>query len=172
MTTPKILQCHSRGDKRYSPFCCYVLAFGRERSIEDHYQSCKVFQSPEGLIQARDWREAKDWQKAINKGGKGYERVGFVLPNGLSLGNSNSKVDDLIIQYYIALWLKYLRSYPELIEYARTFDEFADPFKGKFPFCQADVIRLVAREGVNALRPMCQEVLELIKAHKHSNSKH
>ncbi len=65
----KILQCHSQGDKRYSPFCCNVKAFGENRSIENHYQSTKLFQTPKGLIQARDWREAKDWQKAINKGG-------------------------------------------------------------------------------------------------------
>ncbi|AFZ11567.1 hypothetical protein Cri9333_0624 [Crinalium epipsammum PCC 9333] len=165
----KVLQCHSRGDKRYSPFCCNVKAFGENRSIENHYQSTKLFQTPKGLIQARDWREAKLYQKPINKGGEGYERVAFVLPNGLELGNSNNKVNDLIIQYYIAIWWKYLRSHPELIQHAQKFDEFTDPFKGKFPFCQADVIRLVAHDGVNALKPMCKEILELIKEHKLKN---
>lgn len=30
----KVLQCHSRGDRRFSPFCCFVEAFGQKDSIE------------------------------------------------------------------------------------------------------------------------------------------
>jgi hypothetical protein len=31
----KILQCHTKGDKRFSPFCCYISAFNLTKSIED-----------------------------------------------------------------------------------------------------------------------------------------
>lgn len=37
----KILECSSRGDKRFSAFYAKVEVFSKLDSIENHYQSCK-----------------------------------------------------------------------------------------------------------------------------------
>jgi hypothetical protein len=148
----KTLQCHTKGDQRFSPFCCYVEAFGIKRSIEDHYQSAKRF---ENQPNPNNWRDAKAYQKM------GIKRIGFELPNGLWLPPETNKTTDLAVQYYIALWYKYLRLNPHLIEYASQFDDFVDIFKGKFPFCQADVIRQSVQHGIDSLKPMCEDFLKL-----------
>ncbi len=146
------------GEKRFSPFFCWLEAFGVKRSIEDHYQCAKVFELSRCVT---SWRQAKEYQKAGVKqtgwliGGVEYQ----IKPNDSEF---SYKLDDWGIQWYIALWLKYLKLNPELVEVAKKFDDYEDPFKGRFPFCQADVIRKAAREGVESLRPMCQELLEVI----------
>jgi O-acetyl-ADP-ribose deacetylase (regulator of RNase III) len=148
----KILQCHTKGDKRFSPFCCYISAFNLTKSIEDHYQSAKRF---EGKPAPKNWREAKALQKA------GIKRIGFELPNGIWLPPDTNNTTDLAIQFYIALWYKYLKLNPHLIAIASEYDEFADIFKGKFPFCQADVISKCVKEGVESLKPMCADFFNL-----------
>jgi hypothetical protein len=89
----KILQCHTKGDKRFSPFCCYVEAFKVTRSIENHYQCAKRFK---GMPHPQSWRDAKQWQK------RGIERICLELPNGLQLPPDSKQVTDLAIQWYIA----------------------------------------------------------------------
>lgn len=148
----KILQCHTKGDKRFSPFCCYLSAFNLTKSIEDHYQSAKRF---EGQKPPQNWREAKAYQKA------GITRIGFELPNGIWLPPDTNNTTDLAVQYYIALWYKYLKLNPHLVEYASQFEQFEDIFKGKFPFCQADIIRQSVKYGVESLKPMCEEFMTL-----------
>lgn len=155
----KVLQCHSRGDRRFSPFCCFVEAFGHTNSIENHYQRAKVF---DGNLVPKDWRDAKQWKKS------GLKQVGWhigslrlpCLSNQEGIGFA---LNDFGIQFYIALWHKYLRSNKTLITIASQFDEFEDPFRGTFPFCQADVIRQCVREGIDSLRPMYDELHSLLK---------
>lgn len=146
----KILQCDSRGDQRYSPFFCPVSAFGVVKSIEDHYQTAKVFVGTDGrLVHPQDWREAKQYDKA------GWTRHDhFRLPDGRFC-----PARFLIFGWYAALWVKYLDEHPELVEYARQFDEFADRFKGTFPLCQADCVRLYVKQGRAALVDRCREFL-------------
>ncbi|MDB9315610.1 hypothetical protein PN462_21030 [Spirulina sp. CS-785/01] len=148
----KVLQCHSKGDLRFSPFFCQVSFAGVKRSIETHYQCAKRFKF---APIPKSWKEAKDYQKA------GFERLGFQLPNGLYLPPDTYEVQDLAVQFYIALWYKYLRLHPQLIEYASQFDEFEDIFKGQFPFSQADVIRQAVQEGIESLKPLCSDFLNL-----------
>jgi hypothetical protein len=81
----------------------------------------------------------------------------------LWLPPDTSKVTDLAVQLYISLWLKYLLQHPKLVAIASEYDEFVDIFKGSFPFCQADVIRKVVQDGVESLKPMCEEFLELCR---------
>jgi O-acetyl-ADP-ribose deacetylase (regulator of RNase III) len=150
----KILQCHTKGDKRFSPFCCYLSAFNLTKSIEDHYQSAKRF---EGKPAPKNWREAKAMQKA------GIKRIGFELPNGIWLPPDTNNTTDLAVQYYIALWYKYLKLNPHLIEYASQFEQFEDIFKGKFPFCQADIIRQSVQHGIESLKPMCEKFMTLCR---------
>lgn len=160
----RILQCHSKGDTRYSPFFCYVESFGMRRSIEDHYQSTKVFLNVKNgdVVKAGDWRMAKFYQEKKNT--RTYSRLRFELPNGMDLGNSNGYTEDLVIQYYIALWYKYLKNNPDLLVIAAEYDDFEDPFKGKFPFCQADVIRQASKHGLETLRPMFRQLERMIRA--------
>lgn len=172
----RILQCHSRGDGRFTPFNCYVEAFGRKDSIENHYQCAKVFDIGElvGVRQElsvpKDWRQAKNWKSS------GCIQVGWKIGGhnfDIKLNTSERysfALDDWGIQYYIMLWYKYLRGKPELIRVASEFDGFEDIFKGKppkqFPFCQADVIEKVVGEGLESLRPMCKELWDYLVNHK------
>lgn len=156
----RVLQCHSRGDKRFSPFCCPVTAFGVHKSIEDHYQSSKIFENGEvveGELQPANWREAKRLQKAGKR--QVAWRIGHIkiVPVRNASGDSFT-LADFGIQFYIGLWHKYLLANPHLVEIAREFDEFEDPFRGKFPFCQADVIRQCVSHGIDSLKPMYAEL--------------
>lgn len=166
----RFLQCHSRGAKEYSPFFCSVEAFGETRSIEDHYQSTKVFRMPQGhFIKASDWREAKALQDYKPLHGEDLilpQRVGFELPNGLKLGNSNVVVEDLVIQWYIALWHKYLRRNTHLIDAAQGYDGFEDIFEGAFPFSQAKVIEKCVKDGIHSLYPMYSGLREALATHQ------
>lgn len=152
----KILQCHTKGDKRYSPFCCYVEVCNYNDSIENHYQCAKRFEN--GFI-PKNWKDAKLQNKL------GVKRTHFELRNGLILPPDTKLVTDLAVQFYILMWYKYLRQHPELIEYASEFDEFNDIFKGAFPFCQADVIEKSVKDGVESLKDMCSEFIVLFRNH-------
>lgn len=61
------------------------------------------------------------------------------------------------------LWVNYLDNNPELVEYAKQFDEFNDIFKGKSLNCQADVVRQYIKEGRQSLVDDYQEVMDMFK---------
>ena len=166
--TSKILECHSRGDTRFSPMFCEVQAFGRFDTIENHYQRTKRFRHKETgkEVQARNWKEAKKLQTDHAN----YEHKGFYLPNGFYLGNSSSKEDDLVIQWYILLWVKYLTKHPELIEEAKNYDIFVDIFEGKFPYSQAKVFRDVSKYGIKFLKNKGEELVHILKEYGNGNS--
>jgi hypothetical protein len=154
----RILQCHSRGNQNYSPFFCSVRAFGVVDSIENHYQCAKRFQ---GCPAPRNWRDARKYKH------QGFRQVAwqigkYRLPVKTDESGTSFAVDDWGIQYYIALWHRHLSEHPEKVEFAQQFDEFEDPFKGNFPFCQADVMRVVAWTGVDGLLPYFALLKELI----------
>ncbi|MBP1308841.1 hypothetical protein JOD82_001861 [Paenibacillus sp. 1182] len=130
---PGILECSSRGDKRFSALNAKVevniKGIKRLDTIEAHYQDAKEFVDHVGhFVKAKDWREAKSWQKE----GRQIVRVnirGTVLPI------------DYLTYYYKLLWVKYLDANPQLVAFAKQFDDFTDMFRGKSQNCQADVIR-------------------------------
>jgi hypothetical protein len=166
----RVLQCHSRGDRRFSPFNCFVEAFGVTASIEHHYQVSKVF---EGDRRPRDWREAKNFKKPVHLGGRGLRQIGWQigplrLPVRPNASGTSFVLEDFGIQLYCLLWLRYLLRHPELITIASEFDEYEDCFRGDFPFCQADVIRQVVKSGVESLRPMAAELTTLLAAGQNS----
>ncbi|GMX64532.1 hypothetical protein Elgi_38010 [Paenibacillus elgii] len=66
-------------------------------------------------------------------------------------------------QWYKMLWVKYLDDNPELVEYAKGFDDFNDIFKGKSLNCQADVIRQYIKQGRESLVEEYQELVQVIK---------
>jgi hypothetical protein len=154
--TTRTLACHSRGDKRFSPFFCWVDAFGIRDTIEDHYQKSKVFVSPTGLVFPSGWKEAKQWKR------EGLPRHDhFRLPNGLMV-----PVQYHIYGWYSALWLKYLDAHPQLVAEASTYDEFVDIFQYDFPLSQADCIRLYCKQGRASLLELCLPFFGFLKETK------
>ena len=116
MNNKKVLECSSKGDKRFSAMYAKVDVFSVIDSIENHYQRSK--------------RDAKG-----NPVKKGQPVDHFVL-------NNRKFPAAMLTDLYRLLWIKYLDKNPELVEYARQFDEFTDMFRGKNTVnCQADVIR-------------------------------
>jgi hypothetical protein len=137
----KILECSSKGDKRYSAFYAMVKVFGNIDSIENHYQLCKRFNN----IIPQTWRNAKGKQPThIHINGKDYDIK-------------------YLSMFYKLLWVKYLDQNPELVEYAEQFDDFHDIFKGKNTVnCQADVIRQYIKLGRDSIMGECREFNEIL----------
>lgn len=143
----KILECSSKGDKRFSAFYAKVEVFGKYASIEEHYQFSKQFLSftPKNILQCK------------------------------GLKPTSVKINDIILhakylsQWYTYLWIKYLDQHPELVQYAKGFDDFNDIFKGKSINCQADVIRKYIKKGRRKCIDDCRELIKIFKkmdAHK------
>ncbi|MCR8641413.1 hypothetical protein NV379_01975 [Paenibacillus sp. N1-5-1-14] len=141
MQTIKILECSSKGDKRFSAFYAKVKAWGKYDSIENHYQLCKRF----GNNAPSSWRDAKGKQPThIELNGKSYEL-------------------SYLSQWYKMLWVEYLDKNPELVKYANGFDEFNDIFKGKSLNCQADVVRQYIKQGRESVISDYKELLDMFK---------
>lgn len=135
----KILECSSKGDKRYSAFYAKTTVFNKYDSIENHYQLSKRF----GNIVPNTWRDSK-----------GRKPTHF---------NINGKDIDVkyLSSFYKLLWCKYLDEHPELVEHAKQFDEFNDMFKGNSINCQANVIRQYIKNGRESIIKDCQEFIKL-----------
>ena len=101
----KVLECSSRGDRRFSALFAKVTIKGKEKSIEEWYQEAK--RTPEG-----------------KKAGKGKPFSYIIDPfTGDKLPAKDAA--DL----YRGLWITYLSKNPDLVEYAAQFDEFTDRFQ-------------------------------------------
>lgn len=140
---PRILECSSKGDRRFSAFYAKVSSFGKVASIEEHYQLCKRFRTPYDTMVPKTTKEAK---------GK--------TPTHIELNGVEYDIGYLTL-YYKGLWMAYLDQHPELVEYAKQFDDYSDIFKGKSINCQADVIRQYIKEGRESIQ---QEVQPLVDA--------
>lgn len=125
----RILECSSKGDKRFSAFYAKIHFEEYYDSIENFYQSCKCFGDECGLT----WREVK---------GK--------TPTHIKVAGVEMSVKYLT-PFYKAMWLIYLDNHPNLIAHAAQFDEYNDIFKGKSINCQADVIRQYMKNGRESL---------------------
>lgn len=141
-TKLKILECSSKGDKRFSAFYARVNVFGKYDSIENHYQLSKRFGDEDA---PQNWRDSKG-------------RV----PTHFNLKGKDIDIN-LLSQFYKILWVKYLLCNPELVEYASQFDEYNDIFKGKSTNCQADVVRQYIKEGRESIMDECSEFLKIMK---------
>lgn len=134
----RILECSSKGDKRFSAFYANIEMFGRCTNIERHYQSCKRFND-----------------STITKA-KGR------TPDYIVLGGKELDCKYLT-PYYKLLWCKYLDENPELVEYASQYDDYNDIFKGKSINCQADVIRQYIKQGRETIIDECRELIDILK---------
>ena len=142
----KTLECSSKGDTRFSAFSAKVKVFGKEDSIENHYQLSKRFLVGGFEVRPQTFRDAK---------GK--------APDFFSVGEMNFPTD-MLGQWYKMLWLKYLDEHPELVAYAKGFDEFTDMFRGKAINCQADAIRQYVKEGRESILRDCLPFLDVLKS--------
>lgn len=122
-----VLECSSKGDKRFSAFYANVCVFGISNSIENHYQNCKGFND----------------KTIIKRKGKSPDYITI-----------DGKILDVkyLTPFYKLLWVKYLDHNPSLVEYASQFDNFNDIFKGHSINCQADVIRQYIKQGRQSIK--------------------
>lgn len=140
----KVLECSSKGDKRFSAFFAWITVYGKNANIETHYQNCKRF---------------NDTTVDKVKG----KQPDYIIINGKELDNK------YLTPFYKLLWLKYLDFHPELVEYASQFDDFNDIFKGKNTInCQADVIRQYIKQGRDSIinEELFKEFINLLKIKK------
>lgn len=145
----KVLQCHSKGDKRFSALYAKVSVHGKKRSIEEHYQLAKRF--------------GEEVPKTI-KEAKGRK------PTHMEIETENGSVvldADFLTPWYKLLWVKYFIENPDLLAYARQFDEFEDIFRGKNTInCQADVIEEIVKRGTKAVTEDCRPLILELEANK------
>lgn len=141
--TRRVLQCHSRGDQRFSPFFARVEFAGVEDTIENHYQLAKRF----GREAPKTWRDSK-----------GRYPTHFHIA-GLDLDIRYGE------QFYKLLWVFYFAKNPELVEYARTFSGYYDLFAGKSFINQAVVIEQYMKEGRQSVINDCKELIEILTQH-------
>ena len=137
MVKVNVLECSSKGDKRFSAFYAKVVAFNTLDSIENHYQCSK--RSYDG--------------GHVRKGSP----VDHMMLNGIKLDVR------FLTQWYNLLWIKYLDNNPKLVDVLGQYEDYTDKFKGKAINCQADVIRAYMQNRI-ALLKSCKELLDILKA--------
>lgn len=143
----KILECSSRGDKRFSALYAKVTINGKTQSIENWYQLSKDFNGK----RPKSFKQAKHIQHL------GYKPTSFWF---------KGKEYDIkhLSSFYELLWVSYLNKNPDLVEYAKGFDDFSDMFKNKNTInCQADTIRDYIKKGKGYLINKHKEFIELVK---------
>lgn len=141
----KILECSSIGDKRFSAFYAKVDVFGKFKSIEEHYQTCKCYLDEDGKLKQYGLKDGKGQHPVLLKIGEQYFHRKFLS------------------QYFDLLWFKYLDKNPSFIKYLQTFDDFKDTFKGKKTInCQADSIRKYIKEGRQSILNDTKELRSLM----------
>lgn len=133
----QILQCHSRGDKRFSALYAEVTIKGKKTTIEKFYQEAK-----------------RDKNGELPGKGKPFyylDIFGKILPNKYAS------------QFYLLLWVQYFLENKDLYDYACTFDDYVDLFKGKAINNQEDAIRKICKEGIDVARKECLELENILK---------
>jgi len=141
--TSKILECSSRGDRRFSALYAHVSAFHVTQSIEDHYQLAKRF-GPQAPRTPRDAKGRK--------------------PTHFQVGDKTLPLE-LGAAWCELLWVKYLDQHPDLVAYAQTFEDFHDMFHTpRQVVCQANSIRRYVQDGRAAIltRPDVQALLQIL----------
>lgn len=121
----KILECSSRGDKRFSALYAQVNINGVVDTIESHYQLSKRF---------GDAPAPTHWKQC-----KGRKPTHMVF-NGKTLPIT------YLTRYYNWLWKEYLDQNPSLVEYLKQFDGYNDCFARKGCNNQAEAISTYMKE--------------------------
>lgn len=122
----KVLECSSKGDKRFSALYAQVEYMNVVDTIEKHYQGAKRFKDEEG-----------EYVALPNPKGKPVD--GCLVFDELYEAST-------LTSFYSWLWLRYFKANPDLLTYAKGFDDYNDMFKGKAINSQADVIRNIVKD--------------------------
>lgn len=152
----KVLECSSKGDKRFSAFYAKVNILGTFQSIEQHYQYAKIFyiEDQHGDIKLESFTDIKKIKQLQRQGN---------APVRFRVGKYDYPIEYLTM-YYKLLWLTYLDKHPELVRYASQFDEFTDMFRGKNTVnCQADVIKQYIKKGRDSILDECAPFVEILE---------
>lgn len=118
----KVLQCHSKGDRRFSALYAHIEIFGKSDSIERIYQASKRFNNNN------------------KKGGKG-KYPDYLIINGRAYSN------DILSEWYRYLWHIYFIQNKDLFDYAKSFDIFVDIFANDTMNNQAKTIRELVKSN-------------------------
>lgn len=121
------LQCHSKGDKRFSALYAKIHLFGEYDTIESFYQLSKRFNN----IIPRNIKSAK---------GK--------YPTHLIIHGNWFPNSDLTA-WYDFLWYKYFTQNIELYKYAMRFDTFIDIYASSNGNNQAVSIKKLTSNGLD-----------------------
>ncbi|MED1125279.1 DUF6977 family protein [Bacillus atrophaeus] len=151
----KILECSSKGDKRFSAFYAKVDILGKKASIEEHYQHSKLFaeEDKHGEINLTSYTDIKHIKQK--------QRFGD-MPVRFRVGEYDYPAEYLSM-YYKLLWVTYLDDRPVLVDFASQFDDFNDIFRGKNTAnCQADVIRQYVKKGRDSVLKDCEPFVEVL----------
>lgn len=156
----KILECHTKGDtvgRSFSPFNCFIEINNVKSSIEDLYQSAKVFAKIKNgkpfLIKSGGWEDSLRLKKEGVKLHH-WEIEGVELPVLAYInhkGNFTLEMKDFGVQYYVSLWHLHLNEHKYKLEIIKEYDGFNDPFAGTFPFSQARVLMLAKEKGLSGV---------------------
>lgn len=154
----RILECSTRGDRRFSALCAEVSVFGKLATIESHYQCTKRLVDPRTgeVVRGESWRDVKRLQHQgctpVYHEFAGYPEVeeGFTFSATLSRA------------FYYLLWAKYLDRHPELVEYASQFDSFNDVFARPGSVTQAQAVYLYVKHGRETLLAECQPLVRIL----------
>ena len=131
-----MLECSSKGDRRFSSLYAQVIAFNTLASIEHHYQQSK--------------RDANG--NPVSKG----KPVDHMVLNNIKLEAR------FLTQWYNLLWIKYLDNNPKLVDVLKRYDDYSDCFKGRAINCQADTIRAYMQNRTGLLKS-CNELLDILR---------
>ena len=132
----KVLQCHSKGDKRFSALFAEVTIGGKKITIEEFYQKAK---------------RLKDG--SLPKKGQAFHHLeifGKIIPK------------EYCSEFYDMIWVQYFMENKDLYEYAKTFDDYEDIFKGKSWNNQEKTIRRICKEGLESVYDSCSNIKALI----------
>lgn len=134
----KVLQCHSKGDKRFSAMYAKITIDKKTDTIENFYQNSK-----------RD----KDG-KSVKKG----QPVAFMEFRGVKLPSY------FLSDFYDLLWIQYFIENKDLYDYARTFDDYKDIFKGSSINNQENTIRKICKFGIKKVKENCSDFMKIINS--------
>lgn len=135
----KVLECSSIGDERFSSLKAKVSVFGVEDTIVAHLECSKLFRVSKAFQQSNEPEtfQYKDWNKVKTRGLK---------PVGFKVGKQEFQLKYLKAWFKL-LWVKYLRQHPELVEYAKGFDDFQNNCEEEKEYLQVNVIRKYVTKG-------------------------
>ena len=114
-----ILQCHSRGGRRFSALYAKITIKGKQDTIERFYQNAK--------------RDSNG-----NIAGKGKPVSYFICPYSDITFSSEALTD-----FYYAMWVHYFAENPQLFGFIQNYDGFVDIFAGKSVNNQARAIKRI-----------------------------